>query len=186
MSLAEGPSGIASPSIDIPVYRPKADALDTAEKNAPSVTKPLRRPFEAVASSGSIDILHSPLRVPRSEAFRKDFYMKTDDDTEDEEMMPDLHKMKKRPLAVGSPRRPSHTSSLNAYGIPLSQAAVQKANSKPDLNDRIRVCLRKRPLSKKEIAKRETDVAIVTGRRTIHFYEPKYAILDSPFLKSQS
>jgi hypothetical protein len=142
------------------------------EVEAPVPVKPLRRPFEAVAS-GSQDVM-SPLRVPKSDAFRKmDYHSKMDDETDDENP-------KKRAFMISSPRKTftnAPSASLNAYGIPINNStATAKSLTKPDLNDRIRVCLRKRPLNKKELAKKETDVAIVTGRRTIHFYEPKYLL----------
>lgn len=79
-----------------------------------------------------------------------------------------------------SPKRiPNSSTRLNAYGMSDSAMAVQpvsKAKERGDTSDRIRVCVRKRPLSKKEMARKETDVALVNGRRTIHFYEPKVKV----------
>lgn len=63
---------------------------------------------------------------------------------------------------------------LNAYGIPLNNASnVNLKRSMLDISDRIRVCVRKRPLSKKEIRMGQTDVAPVTGRRTVNICETK-------------
>ena len=81
-----------------------------------------------------------------------------------------------------SPKRNSFsqpTAKLSAYGMSDSAMAVQpvsKVKDRGDASDRIRVCVRKRPLSKKELARKETDVALVNGRRTIHFYEPKVKV----------
>ncbi|KAJ3122235.1 Kinesin-like protein kif24 [Nowakowskiella sp. JEL0407] len=67
---------------------------------------------------------------------------------------------------------------LNAYGIP-----VDKIDDKPktkavtsSLMDKIRVCVRKRPLNKKELKKNESDVAMVGGRRTITILEHKMKV----------
>ncbi|KAL5032616.1 hypothetical protein BDEG_20706 [Batrachochytrium dendrobatidis JEL423] len=84
---------------------------------------------------------------------------------------------------------------LNAYGVPISVAALDsttisgtsnatlhasssslKSNAKTDLSDRIRVCVRKRPLNKKELKKGESDIATVNGRRTIAIFEPKVKV----------
>jgi hypothetical protein len=81
---------------------------------------------------------------------------------------------------------------LDAYGVPLSPAKQAKAlasfqNASPsttsrneqqqlppsDLNQKIRVCVRKRPLSKKEIDKGDKDMAPATGNRSLHINEPK-------------
>ena len=89
-------------------------------------------------------------------------------------------KIPKRKSVTGSPRRVSlgvaSSSRLNAYGISDSALAVQpvtRTRDRGDTMDRIRVWVRKRPLNKKELARKETDVALVNGRRKINFYEPK-------------
>jgi kinesin family protein 2/24 len=79
----------------------------------------------------------------------------------------------------GSPRRVATSSStgLNAYGMAASVMSIQSVSRVGTTgganSDRIRVCVRKRPLNKKEVARKETDVAVVSGRRTIQFHEPK-------------
>ncbi|KAJ3234405.1 Kinesin-like protein kif24 [Chytriomyces hyalinus] len=73
---------------------------------------------------------------------------------------------------------------LNAYGVPTSIAAPQRvgagglggASSRADLSDRIRVCVRKRPLNKKELRTSQTDVATVSDRRTLVVNEPKVKV----------
>lgn len=65
---------------------------------------------------------------------------------------------------------------LNAYGIPLAQqnsTAVARKSSVSDLSDRIRVCVRKRPVSKKEQRLGHADIAPVSGRRNIAILESK-------------
>ncbi|RKO89966.1 P-loop containing nucleoside triphosphate hydrolase protein, partial [Blyttiomyces helicus] len=69
---------------------------------------------------------------------------------------------------------------LNAYGVPIASVgppvARAAASMKPtDLNDRIRVCVRKRPLNKKEVARKEVDIATVQGR-TLWMNEPKVKV----------
>lgn len=55
---------------------------------------------------------------------------------------------------------------------PLQQ---QLPTSQSDLNQKIRVCVRKRPLNKKEIERGEKDIAPTAGVRSINVNEPKYA-----------
>ncbi|CAG8587471.1 10612_t:CDS:10 [Funneliformis mosseae] len=68
---------------------------------------------------------------------------------------------------------------LNAYGVPSRHSSRGNSYSLParhnvpsNLNDKIRVCVRKRPLSKKELARNEKDIAIINGQRTVHINEP--------------
>jgi hypothetical protein len=79
-----------------------------------------------------------------------------------------------RPRLKASPPKKAPLGSLNAYGVP-SNLASQKTASKVtlDLADRIRVCVRKRPLSKKEIKNNQVDIANVNGRRNLTINEPK-------------
>jgi len=70
---------------------------------------------------------------------------------------------------------------LNAYGVPSrhpsrsnSYSVPKYANAPSNLNDKIRVCVRKRPLNKKELARNEKDIAIISGGRTLQVYEPKF------------
>ncbi|CAB4428042.1 unnamed protein product [Rhizophagus irregularis] len=73
-----------------------------------------------------------------------------------------------------SPRR-----SLNAYGVPSRHPSRGNSYSLPrhvapsNLNDKIRVCVRKRPLSKKELARNEKDIANINSQRTLQINEPK-------------
>ncbi|KAJ1971257.1 hypothetical protein H4R34_005801, partial [Dimargaris verticillata] len=85
---------------------------------------------------------------------------------------------------------------LNAYGIPKQSSATRRRNSvattlrsnRPslagytstssltltnELEERIRVCVRKRPLSARERNRQETDAIETTGRRTLVLHEPK-------------
>ena len=87
---------------------------------------------------------------------------------------------------------------LDAYGIPVDPSkrrssmegaaprmsfeeyvkmresrAQHPATTSNDLHQRIRVCVRKRPLSKKETDLGETDIAPVVGARTVQINEPK-------------
>ena len=98
-------------------------------------------------------------------------------DDEHEESHANVRKLAKSvPSMASSPKQ--SRSNLNSYGVPnsfpASFAATQKKPTTGDLSDRIRVCVRKRPLSKKELKRGESDIARVTGRRTITILEPKY------------
>jgi hypothetical protein len=54
---------------------------------------------------------------------------------------------------------------------PLQQQQPQLGQS--DLNQKIRVCVRKRPLNKKELERGEKDIAPTSGVRSINVNEPK-------------
>ncbi|CAO3637995.1 unnamed protein product [Mucor hiemalis] len=69
----------------------------------------------------------------------------------------------------------------NAYGVPTNAAKMQLSKqqlvvAQSDLNQKIRVCVRKRPLSKKEIEKSEKDITPVATVRTVHVNEPKVKV----------
>ncbi|KAJ3271941.1 Kinesin-like protein kif24 [Terramyces sp. JEL0728] len=102
--------------------------------------------------------------------------MDTDDDQDDSP--PQFKRQIKKGLSIASSPKQSR-SNLNAYGVPVAfTGAIQKSQtaSKNDLTDRIRVCVRKRPLSKKEAKRGDSDIAKVTGRRTITILEPKVKV----------
>lgn len=63
----------------------------------------------------------------------------------------------------------SKTSSNNA----TKASATMSLSTSNDLNQRIRVCVRKRPLNKKETANQESDIAPLVGSRTIQLNAPK-------------
>ncbi|KAJ3151140.1 Kinesin-like protein kif24 [Geranomyces variabilis] len=78
-----------------------------------------------------------------------------------------------------APRFKKSVNTLNAYGVPLNAPGAQstvKTGSVSSLTDRIRVCVRKRPLNSKELKKNEADIARVTGRRTVNIDEPKVKV----------
>lgn len=84
------------------------------------------------------------------------------------------------PTTVAAPK-------LDTYGIPASHARTSQKSEIPssksqvstannglsDLNQRIRVCVRKRPLSRREVAAGEKDIAPAAGARTINVNAPK-------------
>jgi hypothetical protein len=76
--------------------------------------------------------------------------------------------------------RKESTPLLDSYGVPIKSRFQQKpslitANSSQpsDLNQKIRVCVRKRPLNKKELERGEKDIAPTCGIRSINIQEPK-------------
>jgi hypothetical protein len=74
---------------------------------------------------------------------------------------------------------PNRRPNLNAYGVPSrhsrgnSYSLAARYNVPSNLNDKIRVCVRKRPLSKKELARNEKDIATINSQRTLLINEPK-------------
>ena len=66
------------------------------------------------------------------------------------------------------------TRLLNAYGIPLSSSqATQPSQNKINKSDKIKVCVRLRPLSKKEIKRNESTITNCVGKRSLVINEPK-------------
>ncbi len=61
--------------------------------------------------------------------------------------------------------------------VAIANSQLSSSKKSLDTNatpgDRIRVCVRKRPLNKKELAKNEQDIAVVKGRRSLVVHEPK-------------
>ncbi|KAJ3089320.1 Kinesin-like protein kif24 [Quaeritorhiza haematococci] len=79
---------------------------------------------------------------------------------------------------------------LNAYGIPTtkseSSSKTLERRTPADINDRIRVCVRKRPLNKKELKRNEADIAVVNARRCISIHEPKVKVDLTKFVEEHS
>jgi hypothetical protein len=95
----------------------------------------------------------------------------TDDDPEDQ---PVIRKLARSvPSMASSPKQTRSNLNLNPYGVPTAFAGPTTVRKSGDLADRIRVCVRKRPLSKKELKRGESDITRVSGRRTISILEPK-------------
>jgi hypothetical protein len=53
--------------------------------------------------------------------------------------------------------------------IPAAASTLPPSN----LNQKIRVCVRKRPLNRKELEKGEKDISPCIGTRSLHINEPK-------------
>ncbi|KAJ1549674.1 hypothetical protein HK405_002722, partial [Cladochytrium tenue] len=64
--------------------------------------------------------------------------------------------------AFGSPQKKQSAPLLNAYGVPVTGGAHRSLRPS-DMSDRIRVCVRKRPLNKKEQKNNQMDIAIVNS-----------------------
>jgi hypothetical protein len=78
------------------------------------------------------------------------------------------------PRVRNSPRPVSTSSAFSASNT--SPTVTVLPASKPgqsDLNQKIRVCVRKRPLSRKELDKGEKDIAPTAGIRSVNINEPK-------------
>ncbi|KAJ3259390.1 hypothetical protein HK103_002293 [Boothiomyces macroporosus] len=124
-------------------------------------------------SSHSLDDINRSSLYDRT---NRSSIMDTDDDQEDSPQQ--FRRPVKKGLGIASSPKQTR-SNLNAYGVPITHTATtQKSQtaSKNDLSDRIRVCVRKRPLSKKEAKRGDSDIAKVTGRRTITILEPKVKV----------
>lgn len=83
-----------------------------------------------------------------------------------------------RPVDVRAKIKPAGRKSLNldAYGVPIrsgTDLSPLTCRLPKDLADKIRVCIRKRPLSAREKNRGEKDIVDVTGRRSLVLNEPK-------------
>ncbi|ORE20524.1 kinesin-domain-containing protein [Rhizopus microsporus] len=119
--------------------------------------------------------LRSPLKDRRLD-LRKSLLLDQPDDQDSEEEL----ETKNRKYRSSAPL-------LDAYGVPLSPAkaaaslrssTAQQQNTafnlpQSDLNQKIRVCVRKRPLNRKELEKGDKDVAPTLGTRSLQINEPK-------------
>eukprot|EP01135_Chromosphaera_perkinsii_P006033 Nk52_evm4s383 gene=Nk52_evmTU4s383 len=70
---------------------------------------------------------------------------------------------------------PSSAGSYN-YGVAGAATASPAKPRRTDIGDRIEVCVRKRPLSKKEMRNEETDIAQMIGKNCLVITEPKIAV----------
>ncbi|KAG0164160.1 Kinesin-like protein kif24 [Apophysomyces sp. BC1034] len=82
-----------------------------------------------------------------------------------------------RPTTLG-------TSPFSPSGA--SMAATSNTPGQSDLNQKIRVCVRKRPLNKKELEKGEKDIAPAAGVRSININEPKMKVDLTKYIEQHS
>ncbi|KAI8640751.1 P-loop containing nucleoside triphosphate hydrolase protein [Parasitella parasitica] len=75
-------------------------------------------------------------------------------------------------------------SPLTSIGSPLQQS--QQLMGQSDLNQKIRVCVRKRPLNKKELERAEKDIAPTAGVRSINVNEPKMKVDLTRYIEQHS
>ncbi|KAJ3305122.1 Kinesin-like protein kif24 [Kappamyces sp. JEL0829] len=172
-SAALGDAALKAP-VAIPIKRPSVSS--TKPSTSFSVGS------SALAkSSGSLDagMASSNDDTGRGRFEKPSRYSGVDTDDDHEESPPHHRKLARSvPSMASSPKQ--SRSNLNAYGVPNSFPNAipntAKKQSGGDLTDRIRVCVRKRPLSKKELKRGESDVARVHGRRSITILEPKVKV----------
>ncbi|KAG2177765.1 hypothetical protein INT43_003012 [Umbelopsis isabellina] len=84
-----------------------------------------------------------------------------------------------------SPRPASTSSALAGASIGVTTLANTKAGQS-DLNQKIRVCVRKRPLSRKEVERAEKDIAPTVGIRSININEPKMKVDLTKYVEQHS
>ncbi|KAL9545214.1 hypothetical protein PS6_008352 [Mucor atramentarius] len=75
-------------------------------------------------------------------------------------------------------------SPMTSMGSPLQQS--QQLMGQSDLNQKIRVCVRKRPLNKKELERAEKDIAPTSGVRSINVNEPKMKVDLTKYIEQHS
>lgn len=148
--------------------RTMSDAGSSLPRCTPSATTTTRKP----------DLRRSVLAP---DSFISNFNaISSDEEEEEEEMAPRRYRASAPMLnAYGVPTSSSSAAikSRRSIGALKSSSAQQHArleNLPPsDLDQKIRVCVRKRPLSKKETERCEKDIAETIGTRSILINEPK-------------
>lgn len=156
--------------------------------------RPIRNRTMSDAPRPDPSLLHHQRQAPfkdRRTELRRSLYMEQPPALEDEEDSDEDDLSKNKNFRASAPL-------LDAYGVPLSPAkqrsaaaaaannssASSSSSSLPtptvfhnlppsDLNQKIRVCVRKRPLSRKELEKSDKDVAPMNGTRSLQINEPK-------------
>ncbi|RKP03363.1 hypothetical protein CXG81DRAFT_9617, partial [Caulochytrium protostelioides] len=72
---------------------------------------------------------------------------------------------------------PQNLPGLNAYGVPTSSLSRGTSQTHlTNLDDRIRVAVRKRPLSRKEVKRNEVDICVVQSSQRLVVNEPKVKV----------
>ncbi|KAI8054927.1 P-loop containing nucleoside triphosphate hydrolase protein [Gilbertella persicaria] len=87
-------------------------------------------------------------------------------------------------IRYNSMRHQSNTASPSSNSSPSQQ--FQQAIGQSDLNQKIRVCVRKRPLSKKEVERGEKDITPTAGVRSINVNEPKMKLDLTKYIEQHS
>ncbi|CAO3631157.1 unnamed protein product [Cunninghamella blakesleeana] len=81
----------------------------------------------------------------------------------------------------------SSISSTNQQQFSSSSITSSPPSLPPsDLNQKIRVCVRKRPLNKKEIEKGEKDISPLISSRTLNINEPKLKLDLTPYIEQHT
>lgn len=161
----------------------KSDHVNS-EKPKSQFAPQIKPPTEIKLASAAAPKLGTPTRVRLADpetraakpALKNTRTLEEADNDREEEVFQYKKLARSTPAVVHSPKVTKKL--LNAYGVPLTAANTNQpkaATAKPtsDLADRIKVCVRKRPLSQKEIKRGDSDVAAISGRRTIGLMEPK-------------
>ncbi|KAF7722586.1 Kinesin-like protein kif24 [Apophysomyces ossiformis] len=118
-----------------------------------------------------------------------------DEDTSDEENKCEIRRGSGSlldPYGVPIQKRPGYSQRSNTLGSSpfstsvTSVASVANVSAQSDLNQKIRVCVRKRPLNKKELEKGEKDIAPTVGVRSINVNEPKMKVDLTKYIEQHS
>lgn len=148
--------------------RTMSDAGSSLPRCTPSATTTTRKP----------DLRRSVLAP---DSFISNFNaISSDEEEEEEEMAPRRYRASAPVLnAYGMPTSSSSAAIKSRRSIGALKSSSAQQNSRldnlppSDLDQKIRVCVRKRPLSKKETERCEKDIAETIGTRSILINEPK-------------
>ncbi|KAI9256213.1 P-loop containing nucleoside triphosphate hydrolase protein [Sporodiniella umbellata] len=161
--------------------RQETPSLDNGLVSPQAKTKRLERP---------IDRLPEP-RVVRTVAHRARAY--TLNALEPEEPYGVERREREDDASEGEERceiRRGSNPLLDPYGVPIKARSLSKPNAlagvPSDLDQKIRVCVRKRPLNRKETDRGEKDIAPTCGIRSINIQEPKMKLDLTKYIEQHS
>lgn len=157
--------------------------LKSPPQQQQTLDRPIRNRTMSDAPRPDPSLIHHQRQAPykdRRTELRRSLYMEQPLALDDEDDSDQEDSTKNRKFRASTPL-------LDAYGVPLTpakQRSAAAAGSHPvptvfhnlppsDLNQKIRVCVRKRPLSRKELEKADKDVAPMNGTRSLQINEPK-------------
>jgi hypothetical protein len=143
-----------------------------------------RRPSRSHINTGTYGRQEQSLPSPRGHDGANNYYSSAStgsvfnqrQESDEEEPVP---KVRSRPAlnAYGVPKRSANSGTTGRSGgsstSKTSAAAKNSVAYDKNLTQKIRVCVRKRPLNKRELAKNETDIIEVVSRQCLTVNEPK-------------
>ncbi|TPX30845.1 hypothetical protein SmJEL517_g05688 [Synchytrium microbalum] len=182
--LSQGFASVAAkPIAQVPPQRvPSNPPASYPAATVFSTSAPSRRSTMGFDAAQPQDHVLEPYKSPETSS-------RSLSDNEDNTLDSNVRYRARKSLGSSPPKRTTQPL-LNAYGIPVQPTSSNSSNQQSnkqggsssnnriptDLDARIRVCVRKRPLSRKEKTSGQVDIALVNGRRSVSINEPKMKV----------